>query len=163
MRPAPGEVLHFSEDPHLTRFAPQGEYVWAVGYDRAPDYWFPRDCPRGMAWVTPSTTDRSLLSPGVDRVHVIEYGWLARLQTVVLYAYRLPADTFESIGHAMVTRSAVEPLGPPEPVGDLLALQHNAGIELRLVDNIWPWWHEVIKTDLGFSGIRLRNAIAPPA
>ncbi|WP_408954214.1 DUF6886 family protein [Kribbella solani] len=24
--------------------------------DRAPDYWFPRQCPRTMAWVGPSTT-----------------------------------------------------------------------------------------------------------
>jgi hypothetical protein len=161
MRPAPGEVLHFSEDPTLTRFAPADEYVWAVGYDRAPDYWFPRDCPRGMAWVTPSTTDTTLLSPGVSRVHVIEYGWLHRMQTVALYGYRLPAEPFEAIEHAMVSRVAVEPLGRPERVGDLLALHHDAGIELRLVDNIWPWWHEVVKSDLGFSGIRLRNAKAP--
>jgi hypothetical protein len=163
VRPASGEVLHFSEDPAIDAFVPQGEYVWAVGYERAPDYWFPRECPRGMAWATPSTTDRSLLSPGTDRVHVIEYDWLTRLQTVELYGYRLPADTFEAIDHAMVSRQAVRALGPPERVGDLLALHHEAGIELRLVDNIWPWWRRVIASSLGFSGIRLRNAKpAPP-
>ena len=162
MRPVLGEVLHFSEDPSIKRFVPQAEFVWAVGEDRAPDYWFPRECPRGMAWVTPSTTDRSLLSPGVSRVHVIEYGWLHRMQTVELYGYRLPADTFEPIEHAMVSREPVEPLAPPERVGDLLALHRDAGIELRLAPNIWPWWHEIIKSDLGFSGIRLRNAQPPP-
>src|SRR5262245_54678736 len=41
----------------------------------------------------------------------------------------------------MVSR---EPLGPPEPVGDLPALQQEAAIELWLVESIWPWWHEVI-------------------
>ncbi|MGY4765464.1 DUF6886 family protein [Kribbella sp. CWNU-51] len=59
MRPAPGEVLHFSEDPTIEVFRPYvartaGQvtpYVWAVGHDRAPDYWFPRQCPRAMAWV----------------------------------------------------------------------------------------------------------------
>ncbi len=163
MRPVLGEVLHFSEDPSIKLFAPVGEFVWAVGHDRAPDYWFPRDCPRAMAWVAPSTTDRSLLSPGADRVHVIEYGWLECVKTVELYAYRLPADSFRTIEHAMVSSSAVEPLGPPERVGDLLALHREAGIELRLVNNIWPWWHEVIKSDLGFSGIRLRNAQPPPS
>ncbi|MET9314737.1 DUF6886 family protein [Kribbella sp. NPDC003505] len=64
MRPAVGEVLHFSEDPTIEIFRPYvartGDkitpYVWAVGHDRAPDYWFPRQCPRAMAWVGPNTT-----------------------------------------------------------------------------------------------------------
>jgi hypothetical protein len=165
MRPTPGEVLHFSEDPAITRFVPQEHYVWAVGFDRAQDYWFPRQCPRGMAWVEPDTTDRSLLSPGVDRVHVIEYGWLEAMQTVRLYAYRFPAEPFEPIGenmHALVATEPIEPLGPPERVGSLVRLHEEAGIELRLVNNIWPWWHQVITTDLGFSGIRLRNAKPAP-
>ena len=46
MRPAAGEVLHFSEDPTIVTFRPhvaatsleRTPYVWAVGYDRAPDY-----------------------------------------------------------------------------------------------------------------------------
>jgi hypothetical protein len=50
MRPEPGQVLHFSEDPTLERFAPhvaataqQPEpYVWAVDALHAPSYWFPR-------------------------------------------------------------------------------------------------------------------------
>lgn len=71
MRPGPGEVLHFSEDPGITRFVPhvaataqQPEaYVWAVNAARAPDYWFPRQCPRAMAWLKPGTTpaDRDLV------------------------------------------------------------------------------------------------------
>jgi hypothetical protein len=165
MRPSPGEVLHFSEDPTITRFVPQEQYVWAVGFDRAQDYWFPRQCPRGMAWVEVGTTDRSLLSPGADRVHVIEFGWLKQMQSVELYAYRLPAEPFEPIGeamHAMVATEPVEPLDRPEPVGSLLRLHEDAGIELRLVNNIWPWWHEVVRSDLGFSGIRLRNAKPAP-
>jgi len=64
VRPAPGEALHFSEDPAIEVFHPHlsptsslsESYVWAVGYDRAPDYWFPRQCPRAMAWVEPGTT-----------------------------------------------------------------------------------------------------------
>ena len=64
MRPEPGQVLHFSEDPSITGFAPhvaatsqQPEaYVWAVDAGQAPSYWFPRDCPRAMAWVVDGTT-----------------------------------------------------------------------------------------------------------
>jgi hypothetical protein len=174
MRPEPGQVLHFSEDPTITRFVPhvaatarQPEaYVWAVDHARAPDYWFPRQCPRAMAWVTDTTTVRDrerVIGAGCgDRVHAIEYGWLEALRTVELYAYRLPADRFRPFSpddaHAMVATEPVAPLGPAEPVGDLLRCHAEAGIQLRVLDNLWPFWAEVIASTVGFSGIRLRNA-----
>lgn len=173
MRPGPGQVLHFSEDATITTFAPHvaptsrepEPYVWAVGADRCPDYWFPRDCPRVMAWRDPGTTDDDaarILGAGCgDRVHAVEYGWLKAIMEVRLYAYRLPAGPFTPIGdppHAVVASVPVRPLGPPEPVGDLLALHEEAGIQLRVLDRLWPFWDEVTAGTLGFSGIRLRNA-----
>ena len=171
MRPAPGEVLHFSEDPSITRFVPhvavtahQPEaYVWAVDAARAPDYWFPRACPRAMAWVDTGTTDTDrdrIIGAGAgERVHAIEYGWLEAMRTVRLFAYRLPAASFRSFGdHAHVSAEPVEPLGPAEPVGDLLALHAAAGIQLRLLPDLWPFWAAVVGSTLGFSGIRLRDA-----
>jgi hypothetical protein len=106
MRPAPGEVLHFSEDPTITEFVPHVArtavqpvpYVWALDADRVPGYWFPRHCPRAMAWrVSRSGEDdvERILGPGGgDRVHAIEYSWLDRVLTVRLFAYRLPAERF---------------------------------------------------------------------
>jgi hypothetical protein len=174
MRPRPGELLHFSEDPTITRFVPhvaataqqEEAYIWAVDFARAPDYWFPRQCPRAMAWVGPTTTaaDRErIVGAGCgERVHAIEYGWLEAMRTASLYAYRLPAAPFRPIGepvaHAMVATVSVEPLGPPEPVGDLLRCHAAAGIQLRLLNDLWPFWDEVVKSTLEFSGIRLRNA-----
>lgn len=174
MRPRPGEVLHFSEDPTITRFEPhvaataqrQEPYVWAVDSSRCPDYWFPRDCPRAMAWATKTSTradrDRVLGPGGGDRVHAIEYGWLEAMRTVRLYAYRLPATTFHPIGtpvpNAHVSTHRLTPLAPPEPVGDLLALHEECGIQLRVLNNLWPFWDGVVSTTLAFSGIRLRNA-----
>ncbi|HKS99550.1 MAG TPA: hypothetical protein VJT31_08480 [Rugosimonospora sp.] len=174
MRPAPGEVLHFSEDAGIRRFVPhvaptsrQPEpYVWAVDAVRAPDYWFPRQCPRAMAWTVPGTRDADrerILGPGGgERVHAIEYRWLAELHRVRLYAYRLPAAPFRPIGtpvpHAVVATEPVTPLGPPVPVGDLLGLYEEAGIQLRVLSNLWPFWDAVITSSLGYSGIRLRNA-----
>jgi len=170
VRPAAGQVLHFSEDPGITRFAPhvaataqQPEpYVWALDAEQAPAYWFPRDCPRVLAWPGPETTaaDRRLLAD--RRVHAIEYGWLPALQTVRLYAYRFDAAPFRPFGsprpHAMVATTAVTPLGPAEPVGDLLARHEAAGIQLRLVTSLWTFMDEVAASSLRFSGIRLRNA-----
>jgi hypothetical protein len=170
MRPAPGQVLHFSEDPGITTFVPhvaataqQPEaYVWALDAEQAPAYWFPRDCPRVLAWPGPEATaaDRRFLFD--ERVHAIEYGWLPALQTVRLYAYRFDAAPFRPFGspqpHAMVATTTVTPLGPAEPVGDLLALHEAAGIQVRLVANLWGFFGEVVASSLRFSGIRMRNA-----
>jgi hypothetical protein len=174
MRPEPGQVLHFSEDPTITRFVPHvaataaepEAYVWAVDHARAPDYWFPRQCPRVMAWTEPGSeeADRErILGPGGGRrLHAVEYRWLEPMRTVRLYAYRLPADAFRAMGthgHARVAAEPVTPLGPPEPLGDLFALHESAGIQLRVLPNLWPLWDAIIASTLGFSGIRLRNAI----
>ncbi|MEV4620410.1 DUF6886 family protein [Asanoa sp. NPDC049573] len=173
MRPAEGEVLHFSEDPTIRRFVPHvaatsaetEPYVWAVGADRAPDYWFPRDTPRAMAWTTPDTTpadrDRIIGAGSGNRVHAVEYAALPAMRDVRLYAYRLPAAPFHPIGaeaHALVATEPVAPLGPAEPVGDLFALHEAAGIQLRVLPNLWPFWDEVVASTVGFSGIRLRYA-----
>lgn len=165
------EVLHFSEDPTITHFAPhvaatarqREPYVWAVTAEQAPSYWFPRDCPRIMAWSRSGTTaaDRErILGPGgSERMHAIEYGWLQRFLSVRLYYYRLPAGAFRPFeDHAMVAAEPVDPLGPAEPAGDLLALHAAAGIELRLLPNLWPLVDAVQVSSLRFSGIRLRNA-----
>jgi hypothetical protein len=174
MRPQPGEVLHFSEDPTIRRFEPRvsptsdhaGAYVWAVDESRVQDFWFPRQCPRAMAWTTDASTpaDRErILGPGGgERVHAVEYHWLEAMLTVRLFAYRLPADGFRPIGepvpNAVVATDPVMPLGPPVPVGNLFDLHEQAGIQLRVLPNLWPFWDAVIGSTLGFSGIRLRNA-----
>jgi hypothetical protein len=171
-------VLHFSEDPTIERFVPhvaataqqRDAFVWAVDQARAPDYWFPRQCPRAMAWLQAGTTPADgerIIGPGCgERVHAIEYGWLEAMRTVRLFAYRLPADRFRPFGvpepHAQVATEPVEPLGPPEPVGDLIACHAEAGIQLRVLNNLWSFWDTVIASTVGFSGIRLRNATPRP-
>jgi len=174
MRPPPGQVLHFSEDPTITRYEPHvaptsrrpEEYVWAVDARQAPSYWFPRDCPRAMAWPIADTTEADLgriIGPGGgERVHAVEYGWLDRMRTTRLYAYRFDAGPFQPFGtpypHAMVAVEPIPPLEPPEPVGDLLALHEAAGIQLRVLPNLWGFFDAVVASTLGYSGIRLRYA-----
>lgn len=153
MRPEPGQVLHFSEDPTITHFVPHvaatarqpQAYVWAVDAGRSPDYWFSRQCPRAMAWVTPSTVDadrdRIIGAGSGERVHAIEYRWLDALRTVRLYAYRFAADKFRPFGtppNAHVATEPVELLGPAQPVGDLFELHEQAGIQLRVLRNAKP-------------------------
>jgi len=84
------------------------------------------------------------------------------LQSTTLYAYRFSASDFRPLGDAaLVSTEPVEPLGPPEPVGDLIECHAAAGIQLRILPNLWEFWDEVIVSTLGFSGIRLRNALPP--
>lgn len=176
MRPRPGEVLHFSEDPTLTVFEPHVArtsdsdvpYVWAVDGRNAPSYWFPRQCPRAMAWVrdgtTPDDQDRIIGAGCGVRVHAIEHAWVDAMRTTKLYAYRFADEPFHHVAapgadpHALVATTPVRPLGPPEPVGDLIEAHAEAGIQVRLLPNLWPFWDKVIESTVGFSGIRLRNA-----
>ena len=166
MLPKPGQVLHFSEDPSLTVFRPHvaatareaEAYVWAVDTENAPSYWFPRDCPRVLTWAGPETTP----CERYGRVHAVEYGWLNRLRTVRLFAYRFAAKQFRPFGtphpHAWVSTQEVTPLGPAEAVGDLFAAHDAAGIEIRLLSNLWPLVDAVAASSRRFSGIRLRHA-----
>ena len=97
-------------------------------------------------------------------MHAIEWGWLQRMQQVELFAYRFDPAPFERHGEGAgywVARSAVRPLDVA-PVGDLLARHAAAGIELRLVANLWPLWDQVVASTLQFSGSRLRNARPRP-
>ncbi|HTF48373.1 MAG TPA: hypothetical protein VK735_13060 [Pseudonocardia sp.] len=75
--------------------------------------------------------------------HAIEYDWLDRIQTARLFAYRLPARRFKPFGtpipNAHVATEPIEPLGPPEPVGNLLMLHEKAEIQLRVLNNLWPF------------------------
>jgi hypothetical protein len=40
----------------------------------------------------------------------------------------------------------------------LLQCYAEAGIQLRVLSNLWPFWDTVITSTVGFSGIRLSNA-----
>ena len=150
-------------EPHVSATAASGERrVWAVDTRHLPLYWFPRECPRGTFWATPETTgaDAALLA-GSARVHLVEEGWLERMRTTLVFAYRLPEESFApegEVGGYWLSRGAVSPVEIIE-LGDLVGRHAAAGIELRVVDNLWPTWNRVVASTLEYSGIRLHNAL----
>jgi hypothetical protein len=163
-----------SEDPEIERFEPHVSataardepLVWAIDTRHLPMYWFPRDCPRGTFWATPATSpeDAEGLLLGGARVHAVEAGWLERIRESRVVAYRLPETTFvpdPEVGGYWLSSEAVAPLERAE-LGDLLARHAEAGIELRLVANLWPLWDRVVASTLEYSGMRLRNASPRP-
>jgi hypothetical protein len=166
------ELWHISEDPTIDVFHPhQNELhaldeplVWAVDSHYQWLYWFPRDCPRACWEASNETTDedveRWLEGDRARRVAAIETGWLERMRSATLYAYRLPPESFEPWDKFFVSRASIVPLELVD-LGDLLARHAAAGNELRFAPALYPLWDHVIESTLDFSGIRLRNAVRP--
>lgn len=164
-------LWHYSEDPSLGQFRPRvpatnrdaEPLVWAVDTRHAPMFWFPRDCPRGCIWPVSTTTaadrERFFGQSAASRIHVIENGWLARMQAGRLYAYRLPTATFRphEVGGYWVSEQPVQAIDQVI-VEDLLGRHAQAGIELRVTPSIWPFWRQVMNSTVEFSGSRLGNA-----
>jgi hypothetical protein len=168
-------LLHFSEDPSIETFAPhipatanpedRKPMVWAVDEAHAPGFWFPRQCPRACCWTKNgplSDLARPLLGMGANnRMHAIESGWLERMRSCAIYVYRFDPAPFalynEAAGYYATTKT-VRPLSV-EPAGDLLMRHAEAGIELRIVPNLWPVIDAIVASGLDFSIIRKANAL----
>ncbi len=171
----PQALWHVSENPAIERFEPHVSetaeesepLVWAIDTRHLPLYWFPRQCPRGTFWACRSTTpaDATRLLGRSTRVHAIEEGWLERMRTTAVFAYRLPEASFKphpEVGGYWVSQATVEPV-EVQPLGDLVVRHERAEIELRVLPNLWPLWNDVVASTLEFSGMRLRNAQPLPA
>ena len=162
-------LLHFSEDPSIERFVPhvpvtnptQVPAVWAIDAQHAPVYWFPRDCPRASVWAN-DDAERAVLRTrflsDAPRVNATELAWLEPMRTVRLYVYELDRAAFVEWPEAEGQWTAQQPVEPlsVRPVGDLLDLHAEAGVELRFVPRLALFWSEVVASGLPFSGVRLR-------
>jgi hypothetical protein len=154
-------------EPHVSRTAASSEpRVWAVDTRHLPFYWFPRECPRCTFWATTATAhDDTALLRGWSRVHLVESGWVEPMRTTRVVAYRLPNETFArdpEVGGYWLSREPVVPVETVE-LGDLVELHARSGIDLRVVENLWPTWRRVIASSLEYSGIRLHNALPATA
>jgi hypothetical protein len=150
----PHRAATFSEDAAL---------VWAVDTRHLPMFWFPRHCPRAAFWPSNSTSPADLerfFDGERKRVHATEHGWLDRIRSATVVAYRLPEATFHphpEVGGYWISTETVEPIEVVR-LGDLIARHAESGIELRFVRNLWPLWDRVKSSTVEFSGSRLRNA-----
>jgi len=165
-------LYHFSEDPGITLFRPHvaatsnetEPFVWAIDEAHAPSYWFPRDCPRVCCWAgekgIPETGAELLAFGGANRMHAVEAAWLERVRACRLYAYEFDPGSFElKIAEAgyWVSRREVAPRAV-SLVGDLIVRHADAGIDLRIVTNLWPLIDAIVASGLEFSIIRKANA-----
>ena len=136
-------LWHVSEDASISRFEPREGRVWAIDTRHLPLYWFPRDCPRATFWAVEATTgddaDRFLGGDRSRRVHVIEPGWVERMRTTRVVAYRLPEETFEPWDRFFISAEPVDPVEVVE-LGDLDDRHAGAGIELQAHVGLLELW-----------------------
>lgn len=166
------KLFHLSEDPTIRRFEPHvprtqpeaSPLVWAIDETHAPNYFFPRDCPRVCFWIGPHTTpaDRARFFglSTAPTVIAVEFAWLERIRESRIYIYEMPPETFvlrDANAGYFVSDVGVSP-SKVEPLGDPLQRLAAAGVELRLVGSLWPLRSALIHSTVGFSMIRLRNA-----
>jgi hypothetical protein len=167
----PSVLFHFSEDPSIERFVPHvpktnpthPAAVWAIDRERAPLYWFPRECPRVTIWPFDDgglAAFRSRFATSARRLHAIESDWFERMRDAKVYRYELEADRFEPWEQAngqWITDREVVPISV-EPVGDLFAAHRDAGIELRLAPSLWLLRDAAVEGEFDFSLVRMHNA-----
>ena len=94
-------------------------------------------------------------------MHAMETVWLERMRACRMYVYRFdpaPFGTQNMEAGYYSTRETITPLSV-EPAGDLLELHAGAGIELRIVENLWPTIDAILASGLEFSIIRKMNAL----
>ncbi|MBI4936062.1 MAG: hypothetical protein HY828_19450 [Actinobacteria bacterium] len=165
-----GWLFHFSEDPTIERFVPhvpatnptEPPAVWAIDHEHAPLYWFPRDCPRVAVWPWPGRDTTPFRDAwGVSgRVQFVGRDWLERMRTTMLFRYSFDAERFERWPAASgywVCRTTVEPIRV-EPMGDLVHVHEALGIDLRVVDDLWPVIDAAMSDEWDFSIVRKANA-----
>ncbi len=168
--PSP-RLFHFSHDPDITEFVPhvpatnpeQPPSVWAIDELHQSAYWFPRDCPRATVWPRDEVQRpgfETAFETTAPRVHLVETAWADRMNDLPLYRYEFPPEMFEPWPDAVgqwTSGRVVRPVAV-ERVGDLFELHRRAGVDLRVVDDLWPWVDRIVEGPWEFSCIRLRYA-----
>ena len=103
----------------------------------------------------------SALDARTQAFPVLTPAQIDRMRACRMYVYRFdstPFGTQNADAGYYSTRETIVPLSV-EPAGDLLELHARAGIELRIVENLWPTIDAILASGLEFSIIRKMNAL----
>jgi hypothetical protein len=163
----PAVLLHYSEDPDIGAFEPHvprtnpgaGAAVWTIDPERAPLYWFPRECPRVAVWANDVDQRQRLhtrFATDASRVQFAPQSWLGAVRACRLYEYRFDPAPFTPWPDAegqWIARERVVPAAI-EAVGDLVERQATGGVDLRFVDDLSPVRAQALESDLPFSIVR---------
>jgi hypothetical protein len=161
-------LYHVSEKSDIARFDPRpaaglnAPVVWAVNKEKLRNYLLPRDCPRITFFAGSKTEagDAERFLGSSSAVVAFEASWLERVRRARLFCYHLPADRFKCVDECAGYFHSEESVIPErvEVIEDLLAALTSLGVEIRILPSLWTLHEEVVKSTLGFSIIRMRNA-----
>ena len=159
-------LFHVSDVSGIQNFEPRPDKnnqmrVWAIGEPRLHNYLTPRDCPRVTFFADTNTSAKDRESLGDARaVIAIESAWFERCVKAALYLYEFDPEPFSCVDKTACYYTAsrsVRPLSETRvhnPIKRLL----ESKVELRILPSLWHLHDEIIKSSLGFSIIRMRNA-----
>jgi len=118
-------------------------------------YLVPRECPRVTYYAGSASTaaDVERLLGSSPAVVAIESDWLERVRSTRLYGYHMPPETFECLDACAGYYVSREPVVPSrvEIFDDPPAELVKRGVELRVVQNLWPLRDAVVASSLVLS------------
>lgn len=170
-------LFHVSEESDIAQFVPRipsrddldksKGLVWAVNERCLPNYLLPRDCPRVAYHAADATSPEDIekFFSGVSRHCVaIEHGWYQRVARTSLYLYEFDTANFylqDDVAGYYISEQTETPISMVR-IDDLFAAQFERGVEIRLLDNLWPLAKAVQGSTLNWSLCRMRNAMMIP-
>ena len=166
-------LYHVSEDPNITQFVPRVParadldksrgLVWAIDDGHLPNFLTPRDCPRVTYHAGEGTTQEDIerfFSSTHRHCVAIEHAWFERMRDTALYIYEFDPANFilqdECAGY-YVSEQIEVPIVKTQ-IDDLFGELFKRGVELRLVNNLWPLRDAVMQSSLQFSICDFANA-----
>lgn len=171
-------LFHVSASAGVCRFEPRPPpagsagvdrpCVWAIDAVHLCNYWLPRVCPRicFRSNELTSEADRERLGGpwGHDApVIVIEQAWIPRILASELWEYRFDPAPFSSVDPIAGYHVAYQSVIPESSrrLGNPLECLIGAGVELRILPRLWATRDRVLQSQVDYSLIRMRNALAP--
>jgi hypothetical protein len=161
-------LYHVSEECDIARFDPRPAagvdvpVVWAVNGEKLRNYLLPRDCPRVTFFASSKTeaVDVERFLGASSSVIAFEASWLERVRQARLFCYHLPAASFRCVDECAGYFHSTEAVVPEhvDVIEDLFLALTSRGVEIRILPSLWTLHDAVVKSTLGFSIIRMRNA-----
>lgn len=169
------KIYHISENPDIKVFYPRpspsefdvvrGDVVFGISEKLLHNYLLPRDCPRVCFFISEKTTEADKLkffgNTDAGFVVVLESKWIDSILNTKIYCYELESSGFfllDANAGYFASYKTTYPLSVrliDNPLGEIL----RRNVEVRLVPSLRKITEEVKHSTLGFSLIRMRNAM----
>lgn len=165
-------LYHVSEEADIKTFVPRipiredmdksKGLVWALTEQHLPQFLTPRECPRVTYRISEKTTHEDIekfFSSSSRYCVAIEHDWHKRMGSTTLYVYEFTTSNFyfdERAGFYVSDKTEI-PIGKTQ-YDDLYGELFRRNVEIRILDNLWPFADKVKNSTLQFSICDMLNA-----